>query len=233
MKKYSIVIFFLFSFCAFGQVKQSSLLKAAMKMSGKPGNISISSNHSDAQIMVDNASVGNGSAVVNLMPILLTGKCAKISASKVGYYSKEVELCPEVLLSMPQVLFLELEKDEAIDASVQTDISNVDLVITLKKSQEESWRDVNSLLLNYIDVIETSDKSLFYVRTAWVAQNFNSGIVRTRLIVKSVGSDQFSIKIISELASPGSSVKDDEKFIPWDRVLRKYAPIIEELQSRL
>jgi hypothetical protein len=53
------------------------------------------------------------------------------------------------------------------------------------------------------------------------------------MIIKSAGNDQLSIKIISEFASPGSTIKDDEKFIAWDRVLRKYAPIVDELQSRL
>lgn len=50
---------------------------------------------------------------------------------------------------------------------------------------------------------------------------------------KSAGPEQFSVKILSEKGEPGVSVKDDEKFKEWDRVLRKYSKIIEELQNRL
>ena len=234
MKKCLTIIFLILSFSAFGQNEKLSLWEAyKLSITGKLGNISVTTNYSDSKIMVDNNSVGNGVANVNLSPILFSGKCAKISAYKEGFYVKEVEFCPNDIAKIPKKIFLELEKDAAVDASVQTDIANVDLVISLKKSQDDSWKEINAILLNYIDAIETSDKSIFYVRTAWVAQNFNSGIVRTRMIIKPAGNNQLSIKIISELASPGSTVKDDEKFIAWDRVLRKYAPIIAELQSRM
>jgi len=195
----------------------------------KKATIAISTNHSDAQILVNGTSAGNGSAKVNLTP----NGCTKISAKKEGFFVKEVEFCNTGLTKLPKAHYLELAKDAAFEASVQTDIANVDLNIRPKKSQEDSWKELNSLVLQYIDAIETSDKSNFYLRTAWVAQVFNSGIVRTRLIIKSAGNDQFSVKIISEFAPPGSSVKEDEKFTSWDRVLRKYAPVIEELQSRL
>ena len=234
MKKSLTIISLILSFSAFGQNEQLSVKEAfKLGLSGKLANISVSTNHADSKIMVDGNSVGNGTAIINLAPIFFSGKCAKISAYKEGFYVKEVEFCPNSKTKIPKTIFLELEKDEAVDASVQTDISNVDLVISLKKSQDDSWKEINTILLNYIDAIETSDKSIFYVRTAWVAQNFNSGIVRTRMIIKSAGNDQLSIKIISEFASPGSTIKDDEKFFAWDRVLRKYAPIITELQSRL
>jgi hypothetical protein len=195
----------------------------------KKATMAISTNHADAQILVNGRSAGNGSAKVTLLPNV----CTKISAKKEGLFVKEVEFCNTGLTKLPKAHYLELEKDAAFEASVQTDIANVDLNIRPKKSQDDSWKEINSLVLQYIDAIETSDKSNFYLRTAWVAQNFNSGIVRTRLIIKSAGNDQFSVKIISEFAPPGSSVKDDEKFTAWDRVLRKYAPVIEELQSRL
>ena len=128
---------------------------------------------------------------------------------------------------------VELEQDAAYEASVKTDIANVDINIRPKKSQLDSWKAVNSLVLQYIDAIEISDKENFYLRTAWVANTYNSGIIRTRIIIKSAGPDQFSVKILSEKGEPGVSVKDDEKFKEWDRVLRKYSKIIEELQNRL
>ena len=40
-------------------------------------------------------------------------------------------------------------------------------------------------------------------------------------------------KIVSERASGRASAREDEKFREWDRVLRRYQGLIEEIQSRL
>jgi hypothetical protein len=157
----------------------------------------------------------------------------KIAASKEGFYSKSVEFCNNGFTKLPKAYYIELENDEAYAASVKTDIANVDINLHLKKSQADSWRAINSLVLQYIDAIEISDKDNFYLRTAWVTNQYNSGMIRTRVIIKAPNAEQFVIKIISERADPGTSVKDDEKFKEWDRVLRKYSKLIEEAQSRL
>lgn len=157
----------------------------------------------------------------------------KISASKEGFYAKSVEFCNNGFTKLPKAHYIELEQDLAFEASVKTDIANVDINIRPKKSQTESWKAINSLVLQYIDAIEISDKENFYLRTAWVASSFNSGLIRTRVIIKTNGPEQFTIKILSEKADPGASIKEDEKFKEWDRVLRKYSKIIEEIQNRL
>jgi hypothetical protein len=195
----------------------------------KNTEITVSSSSPDASITVNGRSAGNGSAKVKL----LANSCMKIAATKEGYYAKPVEFCNNGFTKLPKAHYIELEKDAAFEASVKTDIANVDINIRPKKTPTETWKAINSLILQYIDAIEISDKENFYLRTAWVAQTFNSGVIRTRVIIKSAGADQFVIKILSEMADPGSSVKDDEKFHEWDRVLRKYSKIIEELQSRL
>jgi hypothetical protein len=56
------------------------------------------------------------------------------------------------------------------------------------------------------------------------------------MIVKLGGSDPLSykVKLISEQSGmPQTSVKSDELFKEWDRVLRKYKEIIGEIQTRL
>jgi len=191
--------------------------------------ITVSCSAPDASITVNGKAAGNGSAKVKL----LANSCMKISATKDGFFAKSVEFCNNGFTKLPKAHYIELENDAAFEASVKTDIANVDINIRPKKSQQDSWKSINSLVLQYIDAIEISDKENFYLRTAWVASTFNSGIIRTRIIVKSAGTDQFTIKILSEKADPGSSVKDDEKFKEWDRVLRKYSKIIEELQGRI
>jgi hypothetical protein len=195
----------------------------------KDAKIKVTCSQPDATITVNGKSAGNGGADVKL----LANSCMKISATKDGYFSKSVEFCNNGFTKLPKAHYIEMEPDAAFEASVKTDIANVDINIRPKKSLSDSWKAVNSLVLQYIDAIEVSDKENFYLRTAWVASTFNSGIIRTRVIIKSSGNEQFTVKILSEYAEPGSSVKEDEKFKEWDRVLRKYAKIIDELQNRL
>jgi hypothetical protein len=183
----------------------------------------------NAVITVNGSSAGNGSADVRL----LANSCTEISATKEGLFAKTVEFCNKGLTKLPKAYYIELEKDVAFEASEKTDIANVDINVRLKKSQADSWKAVNNVVLQYVDAIEISDKENFYLRTAWVAGSFNSGLVRTRIIIKSSGSESFIIKILSEKAPTGSSIKEDEKFKEWDRVLRKYSKIIEELQNRI
>jgi len=191
--------------------------------------IKVSVSAKDAAITVNGKPAGNGGAEVQL----LANSCMKISAQKDGFYAKSIEFCNNGFTKLPKAHYIELEQDAAFEASVKTDDANVDINIRPKKALLETWKSVNSLVLQYIDAIEVSDKENFYLRTAWVASTFNSGIIRTRIIIKSSGNEQFTIKILSEKAETGSSVKDDEKFKEWDRVLRKYSRIIEELQNRL
>jgi hypothetical protein len=56
------------------------------------------------------------------------------------------------------------------------------------------------------------------------------------LIVKLGSTDPltYKIKLVSEQSGmPQTSVKSDELFKEWDRVLRKYKEIIHEIQTRL
>jgi hypothetical protein len=195
----------------------------------KDAKIKVTCSQPDATITVNGKSAGNGGADVKL----LSNSCMKISATKDGYYSKSVEFCNNGFTKLPKAHYIEMEADAAFEASVKTDVANVDINIRPKKSLTDSWKAVKSLVLQYIDAIEVSDKENFYLRTAWVASTFNSGIIRTRIIIKSAGNEQFIVKILSENAEPGASIKEDEKFKEWDRVLSKFSKIIEELQNRL
>jgi hypothetical protein len=183
----------------------------------------------NASITVNGQAAGTGSAQIKLGP----NQCIKVTSKLEGKYAKYLELCNNGIVKIAKSYYIELQTDAAYAASVATNVANIDINIRPKKSQADSWKQINSLILQYIDAIEISDKDNMYLRTAWVSQTFNSGIVRTRVIVKTQGDQQFSIKLVSEIAEVGTKVSEDEKFVPYDRVLNKYAKIIEELQSRL
>ena len=94
---------------------------------------------------------------------------------------------------------------------------------------------MNRVVLDYFDVLETIDENTGYIRTSWVLNKFKSSNIRTRLIVKFGGNNPltYKVKLISEYAPPTVSIKADEQFQEWDRILRAYEPLIQDLRSRL
>ena len=131
---------------------------------------------------------------------------------------------------------MKMRVDDAYEASKQTDIANVDLELPTSKSIDDAWQILNRVILNYMDVIETTDKETGYLRTAWTVQNFTQATVRTRIIIKQGTLDPLSykLKLVSEIArGSGVSAKEDQLFKEWDRVLRQFEPIATELPSRM
>jgi hypothetical protein len=129
-----------------------------------------------------------------------------------------------------------MKRDDAYDASIQTDIANIDIELKTTMSEEDAWKLISMIITSYFDVIEVTDRETGYLRTSWVVQSFQQNTIRTRMIVKLGNTDPltYKIKLVSEESrNPGTSVKSDELYREWDRVLRKYSNVIDELTSRL
>ena len=129
-----------------------------------------------------------------------------------------------------------MKRDDAFDASIQTDIANVDINLSSNKSEEETWKLISQIIMSYFDVIEVTDRETGYLRTSWVVQTFKQNTIRTRVIVKLGSSNPltYKVKLVSEQSGrAATSVKSDELFKEWDRVLRKYQSVLDELQNRL
>lgn len=158
-----------------------------------------------------------------------------VTASKAGYIttSKTYINNPRVHFEKPEMIIL--EKDEAYSSSFSTDLANKDIQLKPKNVEDIAWKKISQIATNYFDVIEVLDKNSGYLRTSWESKQFNSATIRTRIIIKSGSIEPltYKAKIVSEVAQVGTSVKEDELFEEWDRVLKKYEPMIEELQSRL
>lgn len=130
-----------------------------------------------------------------------------------------------------------MKNDDAFDASVLTDIANVDIEVKVSEmDKDKAWKLINQIVLNYIDVIEMTDKETGYLRTAWSLQTFQQNTIRTRMIVKESSSNPlvFKVKLVSEESgNTMTSVKDDHLFKEWDRVLRSYTNAFSEFQARV
>lgn len=198
-------------------------------------SVNISTSEPDAQITVNGQQVSSGSFKLKLDK----NECYKVKALKSGFLKYEADVCgkkagPEA----PKSLHFEMKIDDAEEASIKTDQANIDFEIIVDKdlSVDEAWKRTSQIVTDYFDAIEVSDKETSYLRTAWSVQSFAQNTIRTRLIIKLAKSEPltFKVKLNSEYSgSSTTSVKADEQFRDWDRILRKYRNVINDFSSRM
>lgn len=201
--------------------------------------VKITTNPNDAVIELAGKRVGTGSYDLKVSK----NACVEIRISKDGFVRYIKNYCNQTNMQEPPVSdFVEMTVDEAYTSSVSSDLANVRITVPVNTAYtpEESWRILSSIITRYFDILETVDFNTGYLTTSWQVQNFQSSIIRTRVIVSSGGnSDQlaYAIKLISQEAYLDGqnqvTVKDDEKFEDWARILKKYEGLIEEIQARL
>jgi len=187
----------------------------------------------DAKIYVDGKMMGSGQLEILIPPYA----CVNVKVEKLGYLIGLIEFCNKPgITPPPKTYFYQMEKDDAYDATEATDVANVDIEIKTTKKEDEAWKLLSQIITTYFDVLEVTDKNTGYLRTAWVVQTFKQKTIRTRIIVKLASTDPlaYKIKLVSEVANASQvSVKSDELFKEWDRILRKYKEVIHEAQTRL
>jgi len=187
----------------------------------------------DAKIFIDGRLMGTGQMDI----IVPAYACITVKVEKTAYLTELIEFCNKPYFAPPPKNYnLVLQKDDAYDASEATDVANIDIEVKTNKSELEAWQLLSQIITSYFDVIEVTDRETGYLRTAWTVQTFKKNTIRTRMIVK-LGSTNpltYKIKLVSEESQkPQTSVKSDELFRDWDRVLRKYKEVVFECQSRL
>lgn len=197
--------------------------------------VKVSTSETDAAITINGQKVGQGNYKLSLN----SKECYKIKAEKAGFLKYEVTVCgkkagPEA----PKSVYFEMKKDDAEEASVKTDQANIDFEIEVNKDLEntEAWKLTTQIVTDYFDAIEVRDKETSYLRTAWSVQSFKQNTIRTRLIIKLAKTSPltFKVKLNSEYSgSNATSVKADEQFRDWDRILRKYRNVISDFSTRL
>ncbi|MCH9660219.1 MAG: hypothetical protein K0U54_04825 [Bacteroidetes bacterium] len=196
--------------------------------------VELGTSEGDAEIYINGKLIGKGSAVVTVP----SDDCVTVIARKVGFLTERIEFCNKKKMTKPpKTYYIEMQRDDAYDASIQTDIANVDIEVKVDKMEKDrAWKLINQIVLSYIDVIEMTDKETGYLRTAWSLKTFRQNTVRTRIIIKESSSDPlvYKIKLVSEASGlPLVSVKSDELFKEWDRVLRSYSDVVSEFQARI
>lgn len=197
--------------------------------------VKISASEADANIVVNGQNVGTGNYKLKLD----SKECYKVKVSKPGFLNYDATVCgkkagPEA----PKSIYFEMKKDDAEEASVKTDQANVDFEIEVNKNLSviDAWKLTTQIVTDYFDAIEVSDKETSYLRTAWSVQSFQQNTIRTRLIIKLAKSEPLTFKVKLNSESSGAnatSVKADEQYRDWDRILRKYKNVISDFSTRL
>jgi len=205
-----------------------------LALSGRVVNVSGPPN---ARIIVNNKFAGNGAFAVQVAD----GACVKVRVEQLAFIPYEREYCAQPNAPAPPFEdAVTLRADDSYAASVASDQANVNVTIEVGKyNDEQAWKLLSSIILSHFDVLENSDSQTGYLRTAWQIKAYgenNDVVVRTRIILKRSNDAplRYAIKIVSERNRfAGVSVKDDENFMPWDRILNTYKDVINEVQSRV
>jgi len=187
----------------------------------------------DAEIYINGKLLGKGTLSI----VVPSKSCITVIVKKIGFLIEKIEFCNKKgMAKPPKSYYMQLVRDDAFDASVQTDIANIDIEIKATIGKDKAWKLINQIVLSYIDVIEMTDKETGYLRTAWSLKTFKQNTIRTRIIIKQHSDDPltFKIKLVSEESRRAlTSVKSDELYKEWDRVLRSYSNVISEFQARV
>ena len=195
----------------------------------------VSASEPDAKIIVDGQNLGTGSLKVKVPK----NGCVNVKIQKVGFLKYEQTYCnTQHGTEPPKKQYFEMRRDDAEEASIKTDQANVDFSVEVNNRYEmsDAWKLTTQIVTDYFDAIEVSDKETSYLRTAWSIQSFQQNTIRTRFIIKLSKSSPLTLKVklVSEYSGiAGTSVKADEQFHEWDRVLRKYPNIISDFTNRL
>ncbi|WP_436487387.1 hypothetical protein [Chitinophaga sp. ARDCPP14] len=185
----------------------------------------------DARIYVDGKLVNNTSTEIKVAAYAQVN----IRVEKVGFITQERNYINDGKHTLPSTDYIKLEKDDAYENSMVTNLANQDIDVRTSHDEENSWKLINRIITGYFDVIAVTDKATGYMCTAWVVKSFKAATVRTRLIIKTGNTDPltYKAKLVSEIAPPGVSASSDESFRNWDRLLRTFENVVPELQSRL
>ena len=191
-----------------------------------------------AKIFVNQKQAGVGTFAVKIND----GSCAKIRVEQVGRLPFAREYC--VQDNAPSPPFEEsvtLEPDDSFAASSASDQANVQIGVEVGagKLEDWAWKMLTSVVTEKFDVLESTDAQSGYLRTAWEIKTYgrnNDVVIRTRVFLRRANDVplRYTVKIESQRNKyAGGSIKDDENFEPWDRILKKYDEIISQMQSRV
>ena len=191
----------------------------------------------NAKIYVDGNEVGNGSYEIKFNRttdfFMLKFECP-------GYITKQVKLMKN---NPNKTIAYKMDKDEFYlnsfnsgDGSLEMANNWFEITVRDGLTEDQIWKKLMSIVSNNFDNIEIRDKSAGWIRTAWAKTMFETQVVRTRLEIK-INTDieeeiTYRVRISSEVNNDPDCSGDD-CFEKSERILKKYAEVLNELQNKL
>ena len=198
------------------------------------GGSTINTNSDSHNIFINGQMVGQGSVAGIKIP---KNECITVQVSGTGYITEVKKFCRQKgMPKMQKTEYITLARDESFDATFSTDLANNDIVVNPRGTNlDEVWVNAVRLVVENFDALEVNDNNVNYLRTSWVVDTFDEFTIRTSLIARVSGENPIEVrfKIVSERARRQVSPRDDELFRSWQRIMRKYQGLIDEIQSRL
>ena len=114
-------------------------------------------------------------------------------------------------------------------------LANTWLDITCRKGLTEDliWKRLMNVSTSYFDNIVVRDKGAGWIKTNWKITKFPNQLVRTRLEVRISFTNEETVSYRARISSQikESDCPSDDCYTAWDRVLNKFEPMIQELQT--
>ncbi|MEI7662755.1 MAG: hypothetical protein WCK34_11170, partial [Bacteroidota bacterium] len=107
----------------------------------------------DAKIFVDGKPIGSGQAQI----VVQSHTCIAVKVEKTGFITGKIEFCnkPE-FTDLPKTFFMQLEKDDALEATEPADNVNTDIDVKTSKKEIDAWKLMSQIITTYFDVIEVT-----------------------------------------------------------------------------
>jgi hypothetical protein len=189
-----------------------------------------------AKIYYNGHEVGNGSYEIKFSR---SEDFVLLKFEAPGYISRTVKLFKN---NPKKTVSYELFVDEAMQNSIGegegVDLANKFFSVTCKKDMTEDvvWKRLMNIAVTNFENVEVRDKSAGWIKTAWISSYFLYQIVRTRLEIQLqfTGEEElaYRVRLSSEIADKDCG-KNDQCFMKYDRILKKYEHVISELQTSL
>ncbi len=153
-----------------------------------------------------------------------------------GYITRTYRLLKD---NPKSTILYQLPEDEALAASTGSEdgieMANKWHEIICRKGMSEAtvWKRLMSVCTNYFDNIEVRDKTAGWIKTSWRVTKFKYQTVRTRLEIRMsfLDDDVLSYKVRISSQIKDKDCNTEQCYKNFDRVLRTFEPMIQELQT--
>jgi hypothetical protein len=180
--------------------------------------------------------VGAGAAPLNYTFDFNKQPVYEVKASKTGYFDSNITLKPDGVGVTNGVLNLALPRDEAFEQTTTTEATNRWLKVEIagKMTQADAWQKIVDSVTGRYSSIEQMDNASGYLRSVAISRTFKHPVygeytIRTQFLgaVSSRDPLVYKMEILSQQSTAAGT------WVPYDRVFKEDAQLLEELQARL